>query len=129
MTTDVIIVNDLETVVVDNTPISVIITQDDTSTPDIVVVTEAETILVDDSQVDTILTIEQETQVITQGAQGPIGPTGPKGDTGESMSISAAPDVDVSYLQDGSLLIFSSQQQKWVANTQLTNQSLESGHY
>lgn len=129
MTTEIIVVNDSETIIVDNTPISVIVTQDDTSKPDIILVQETDTIVLDENPVDTILTIEEETQVITAGSQGPRGPKGEKGDTGPSMSISNAPDVDSTDLQEGSLLIFSSQQQKWVANTQLTNQSLESGHY
>lgn len=81
---------------------------------DVILTTTSETIVVDN---------EITTVIITAGEQGPTGPIGP------STNISNAPDVDISNLQDGSLLIYSAQDQKWVANTQLTNQSLESGHY
>ena len=129
MTTDIIVVDDTETIIVDNTPVSVIVTTDDTSSPDIILTKESETILLDSNQVDTILTSTKETQVITEGSQGPRGPKGDRGETGLPANLSDSPDVNVSNLQDGSLLIFSSQQQKWVANTQLANQSLESGQY
>jgi hypothetical protein len=81
---------------------------------DTIVETSTETIVVES---------ELTTVIITAGEQGPTGPQGP------STNISNAPDVDITDLQDGSLLIYSAQEQKWVANTQLTNQSLESGHY
>lgn len=128
MTTDVIVVDDSETIIVDNEQVSVIVTQDDTL-PEIIVVAEADTLVVSEEQTNTIITSSADVQVITEGSQGPIGPKGDKGDTGASTNISNAPDVNITNLQDGSLLIYSSQEQKWVANTQLTNQSLESGHY
>lgn len=81
---------------------------------DIIVETKTDTIVVEETNT---------TVIITAGEQGPTGPQGP------STNISNAPDVDITDLQDGSLLIYSAQEQKWVANTQLTNQSLESGHY
>lgn len=81
---------------------------------DVIVETSTETIVVEN---------ELTTVIITAGEQGPTGPIGP------STNISSAPDVDTTSLVDGSLLIYSAQEQKWVANTQLTNQSLESGHY
>lgn len=128
MTTDVIVVDDSETIIVDNEIASVIVTQDDTI-PEIIIVAEADTLVVSETQTNTIITAQVETQVITEGSQGPMGPKGDKGDTGASTNISDAPDMDISNLQDGSLPIWSTQSQKWVANTQLTNQSLESGHY
>lgn len=81
---------------------------------DVIVVNGTDTIVVESDPITT---------VITAGQQGPAGPIGP------STSITDAPDVDTSNLQNGSLLVYSSQFQKWVANTQLDNQSLESGHY
>jgi hypothetical protein len=81
---------------------------------DVIVVNGTDTIVVESDQI---------TSVITVGDQGPTGAQGP------STGIGIAPDVDTTNLQDGSLLIYSTQSQKWVANTQLTNQSLESGHY
>lgn len=128
MTTDIIVVDDSETIIVDNDQVSVIVTQDDTL-PEIIVVSEADTLVVSEEQTNTIITNSADVQVITEGSQGPMGPKGDKGDTGASTNISNAPDVNITNLQDGSLLIYSSQEQKWVANTQLTNQSLESGHY
>ena len=128
MTTDIIVVDDSETIIVDNELTSVIVTQDDTI-PEIIIVAESDTLVVSETQTSTIITTQVETQVITEGSQGPMGPKGDKGDTGASTNISDAPDMDISNLQDGSLPIWSSQSQKWVANTQLTNQSLESGHY
>lgn len=129
MTTDVIVVDDSETIIIDNDLISVIVTQDDTATPDVVVVTETDTLVVDNEKLNVILTANTEVQVITEGSQGPMGPQGPQGVQGLSTNITDAPDVNATNIQDGSLLIYSSQEQKWVANTQLTNQSLESGHY
>jgi len=128
MTTDVIVVDDSETIIVDSDITSVIVTQDET-VPEVIIVAEADTLLVSEDQTNTIITAQVETQVITEASQGPMGPKGDKGDTGASTNISDAPDMDISNLQDGSLPIWSSQSQKWVANTQLTNQSLESGHY
>lgn len=77
-----------------------------------------------ETKTDTVVIQEDTTTVIiTAGAQGPSGAQGP------ATNIGDAPDVDLTDLQNGSLLIYSAQEQKWVANTQLTNQSLESGHY
>jgi hypothetical protein len=93
-------------------------------TTEVLLTTTYDTIIIDDS-VDTVL-VENEGQtvtIVTSAEQGPQGPSGAMG------PISSAPDVDVTNLVDGSLLIYSAQDQKWVANTQLTNQSLESGHY
>lgn len=93
-------------------------------TTDILIEKVYDTILIDGT-VDTIL-IEgdgETTTIVTSGEQGPQGPSG------EIGPISSAPDMDVTNLQEGSLPIWSVQSQKWVANTQLTNQSLESGHY
>ena len=93
-------------------------------TTDVILTNTYDTIIIDDS-VDTVLVenIGETVTIVTSAEQGPQGPSGSIG------PISSAPDVDVTNIQDGSLLIYSAQDQKWVANTQLTNQSLESGHY
>lgn len=93
-------------------------------TTDVILTNTYDTIVIDDS-VDTVLVenIGATVTIVTSAEQGPQGPSGSIG------PISSAPDVDVTNIQDGSLLIYSAQDQKWVANTQLTNQSLESGHY
>lgn len=93
-------------------------------TTDVLIEKVYDTILIDDT-VDTIL-VEADGETVTVLTSAEQGPQGPQGD---NTSISIAPDVDVTNLQEGSLLIYSVQDQKWVANTQLTNQSLESGHY
>jgi hypothetical protein len=80
-------------------------------------------VIVESSTETIVVETELTTVIITAGEQGPTGPQG------LSTNISGAPDVDITDLQDGSLLIYSAQEQKWVANTQLTNQSLESGQY
>jgi hypothetical protein len=81
-----------------------------------------DTIIVDDSS-DTIL-IETPgiVTVITEAEQGPPGPSG-------ITSIGNASDVDTSNKTNGSLLVYSTQTEKWVATTQLENQTFESGHY
>lgn len=94
-------------------------------TTEVIVTTQYDTIIVEDENSNTVI-VESPSQsyvIVTEGEQGPSGPPGP------STAINTAPDVDVTNLQDGSLLIYSTQSQKWVANTQLNNQSLESGHY
>lgn len=48
---------------------------------------------------------------------------------GESNAINTAPDVDVSNLQDGSVLVYSTNAVKWVATTTLEKQTLEGGHF
>ena len=93
-------------------------------TTEVLLTTTYDTIVIDNS-VETVL-VENEGQtvtIVTSAEQGPQGPSGAMG------PINSAPDIDISNLQDGSLPIWSAQSQKWVANTQLTNQSLESGHY
>lgn len=58
-------------------------------------------------------------QVVSVGVQGPAGPA----------SISASADVDATNLQNGSLLAYSTETQKWVATTILEKQTLEGGHF
>lgn len=73
---------------------------------------------------DTII-VESPSQsyvIVTPGEQGPPGPAGIE-------YISDAKDVDIAALNEGSLLVYSSQSQKWVATNQLQNQSIESGQY
>jgi hypothetical protein len=45
------------------------------------------------------------------------------------QNISDAVDVDSTNKVEGSILVYSTQNQKWVATTQLENQNIESGHY
>jgi hypothetical protein len=92
---------------------------------DIIVETIYDTIIVDDSS-DTILVESPGTAtIITVGEQGPVGPAGSSG----IENISDALDVDSTNKVEGSILVYSTQNQKWVATTLLENQSVESGQY
>ena len=91
-------------------------------TTEVIVETVYDTIIVDDSS-DTILVESPgEVTVLTAAEQGPPGPSG-------IQNISDAFDVDSSNKTNGSVLVYSTQNQKWVATTQLENQNFESGHY
>lgn len=66
-----------------------------------------------------VVEIEGLTTVLTAAEQGPSGPN----------ILSTASDVDATNKVEGSVLVYSAQNQKWVATTQLENQNVESGHY
>lgn len=59
------------------------------------------------------------TEVVTVGVQGPPGPS----------YINTATDVDVSQLENGSVLVYKSSALKWTATRTLEQQNLEGGHY
>lgn len=93
---------------------------------EVIVETVYDTIIVDESPPNTILVESPGTvTVLTIAEQGPPGPSGPSG----IQNISDASDVDSSDKVNGSVLVYSTQSQKWVATTLLENQSVESGHY
>lgn len=54
---------------------------------------------------------------------------GEQGLQGESGTISGASDVDITGLVDGSILIFDDNINKWVASTDLDQQSMDGGFY
>lgn len=58
-------------------------------------------------------------EVVAVGVQGPSGPN----------YINTANDVDVSGLEDGSVLVYKSSSLKWKATRTLEQQNLEGGHY
>jgi hypothetical protein len=91
-------------------------------TTNIIVETKYDTIIVDGSQDVILVETPGEVTLITAAEQGPSGPAG-------VTTISAASDVDSSNKVEGSVLVYSTQNQKWVATTLLENQSVESGHY
>lgn len=68
---------------------------------------------------ETIVIDNDVVTVITSAEQGPPGVT----------RISQADDVNVSNLENGSVLVYSGSSEKWVATRLLENQSVESGHY
>lgn len=98
---------------------------------DTVVETVVETVLVQEEVNPTTIIITSETPqaIIGVSEPGPQGIQGPQGLQGIQGPLVSAPDVDASTLANGSLLIYSTSSQKWVASTLLENQSLESGHY
>lgn len=80
---------------------------------DVIVNTITDTVVVETDGLTTIFTIAE---------QGPVGPSGIE-------RISDSLDVDSTNKTNGSVLVYSTQNQKWVATTQLENQNVESGHY
>lgn len=95
-------------------------------TTEVIVETAYDTILVDGAENTILVEGEgQTTTIVTSAEQGPQGPQGTAG----AATVSELTDVDLSNKTDGSLLVYSANTQKWVATTQLNNQSLESGHY
>jgi hypothetical protein len=91
-------------------------------TTDVIIETVYDTIVVDDTQETIVVETPGVVTVITTAEQGPPGLAG-------IQNIEDASDIDSSNKVDGSLLIYSAQNQKWVATTLLENQSVESGHY
>ena len=89
---------------------------------EVIVETVYDTIIVDDSSDTILVETPGEVTVLTAAEQGPPGPAGIE-------NISDAYDVDSTNKTEGSILVYSSQNQKWVATTLLENQSVESGHY
>lgn len=94
-------------------------------TTEVIVDTVYDTIIVDDSSDTILVETPGEVTILTIAEQGPVGPAGEAG----IQNISEATDVDSSNKTNGSVLVYSSQSQKWVATTQLENQNVESGHY
>lgn len=81
--------------------------------------------------VESLIVSETETVVLT--ANEPItvvtGLMGPKGKDGTLSALSTLIDVDSSNVKDGSLLIFSTLTNTWVAGNLLNNQIMEAGQF
>lgn len=79
-----------------------------------------------DVEPQVILVTDDTPQVIiTENEPGPQGPQGPAG----IQDISQANDIDISNLENGSVLVYSQNDEKWVATRLLEQQAIESGHY
>lgn len=89
---------------------------------EVIVETVYDTIIVDDSSDTILVETPGEVTVLTAAEQGPPGPSG-------IQNISDAADVNVSNLSNGSVLVYSTATQKWIATNELSNQIIESGHY
>lgn len=72
------------------------------------------------------ITVKKPNQISTVlGTPGPEGPPGPPG----LSRVSLADDVNITNLNDGSILIYSTLSEKWIAGTELIKQSVECGEY
>lgn len=89
---------------------------------EVIVETVYDTIIIDESPDTILIETPGEVTVLTAAEQGPPGPTGVN-------SIGDAVDVDATNKVEGSVLVYSTQSEKWVATTQLENQIMESGQY
>lgn len=89
-----------------------------------------ETIVVsEDTEPSVIILSTDEPQVIIEvNEPGPQGIQGIQGEAG-STELETLTDVDLTLKTNGSVLVYSTPSQKWVATTLLENQSVESGHY
>ena len=63
--------------------------------------------------------------IVVENEPGPQGPPGPAG----IQNISQANDVDSTNLENGSVLVYSQSDEKWIATRLLEEQAIESGHY
>jgi hypothetical protein len=88
----------------------------------VIVETKYDTIIVEDSQETILVETPGQVTVLTVAEQGPAGADG-------IQNIEDALDVDSSNKVQGALLVYSTQNQKWVATTQLENQTIEAGQY
>jgi hypothetical protein len=87
-------------------------------TTEVIVTDKNNTVVLDKSQAQIVREVVQSNVIVA----GMIGPSGP-------IAINAMLDVDISNLQNGSLLIFSNVTNKWTAGNLLEQQIVESGQY
>ena len=93
-----------------------------------------DTIVTSTSNTSIISTSSEGTSIIAGNASQPTiilsGIMGPKGSDGAVAStMDALSDVDLTNLQEGSLLIYSTSQSKWFSSNVLNNQVLEAGQF
>lgn len=68
-------------------------------------------------------------RVISEGPQGQQGPPGPPGESGVT-ELNALNDVDVSEIQDRSMLVYDAMHGLWVANSRTTvDEVLNGGNF
>jgi hypothetical protein len=72
------------------------------------------------SQTETIVVDSDTSVTVVTGLMGPPGTV---------INLSQVPDIDVTNLQNGSLLVYSTAASKWQATTTLDNQTLEAGQF
>jgi hypothetical protein len=86
--------------------------------------TEVQVIVVDESTEPSVILVTDDTPQVIVSENEP----GPQGATGVTR-ISQADDVDASSATNGSVLVYSTNVEKWVATRTLENQFVDSGHY
>lgn len=64
-----------------------------------------------------------QASVTTVGIQGPPGPTASSG------GLSTFPDLDITNKQDGSVLVYKANTQKWTSTTLLNSQTMDAGEF
>lgn len=93
--------------------------------------TTEQVVLAERDTTDQITVSETETVVISGETAVTIvsGMMGPRGAAGGAVPISQIPDVDLTGIQDGSVLAYSSLTGKWQATNSLSNQIFEAGQF
>ena len=93
--------------------------------------TSEQVILAENLAVEKVTVSETETVVVNNDTAVTVvtGLMGPKGKDGVVTNLGSIPDVDLTYLPDGSLLVYSAAVQKWQSTNILQNQIMESGQY
>lgn len=93
--------------------------------------TTEQVVLAERDVVEQITVSETETLIVSNDTAVTVvtGMIGPKGADGSVTALGSIPDVDLSNITNGSLLIYSSAASKWQATTTLNNQILEAGQF
>ena len=78
-----------------------------------------------DYATQTVVSGTRYREPVVSSSQGPQGPPG----ISAATSVSTLQDVDLSSLDDGSLLIYATANRMWKATTVLEKQALECGQY
>lgn len=68
------------------------------------------------------------TEVVSVGILGPVGPRGAAGPPGPNV-ISSAEDVDTTILNNGSVLVYKTNTNKWTSTTTLDAQNMDGGEF
>jgi hypothetical protein len=75
------------------------------------------------------VTISQTETIVVDNDTSVIVVTGLMGPPSTVTSLAQVPDVDISDLRNGSLLVYSTETTKWKATTTLDRQTIEAGQF
>lgn len=87
-----------------------------------VIVDQDNTIAIETTQNEAVVVDSQQSTIVVTGLMGPPGIDSPQG-------IATLTDVDLTNLQNGSLLVYNQQTQTWIATRSLDNQIIEAGQF